>query len=662
MELIPPILLLIMITISSTQARFHHHGHYHHNTNKHNYHPTHGSISSISSPPMLPPSLDDESPALSPQPGGGSSRKSGTTLLPQAPPRNPGRKSSTAVWPPAPALAPLSQLGSPSRKSGTTLSPTSLGTSPSPQPESPSQKSVTTLLPPAPAPASPSRKSVTTLLPPAPSPPPSPQPGSPSKKPTTTLLPPSPSPTHTPQPGNPSKKPTTTLLPPAPSPTHTPQPDIPSRKPTTTLLPPAPSPTPTPQPGSHSRKPTTTLLPPTPAPTPAPASAYDDGQGVLDVRRFGAIGDGVTDDTIAFKMAWDAACQVGSSVIRVPKGFTFMIQPTIFTGPCQSGVIFQVDGTITPPDGPDSWPEKTSKRQWLVFYKVNEMSLVGGGGFNGRGQKWWDLPCKPHKAIRFFMSSNLTVQGIRIKDSPQFNFRFDNCKNVHIESIHIMAPALSPNTDGIHIENTNGVGIYNSIVSNGDDCVSIGSGCYDVDIRNVTCGPSHGISIGSLGNHNSRACVSNITVRDSTIRSSDNGVRIKTWQGGSGAVSGITFSNIHMDNVRNPIIIDQFYCLTKDCDNQTSAVHVSNIVYENIKGTYDVRSPPMHFGCSDSVPCTNLTISEVELLPAKGDVVLDAFCWNAYGDLETLTIPPVSCLVEGSPTRAVLANTVDRCL
>ena len=71
------------------------------------------------------------------------------------------------------------------------------------------------------------------------------------------------------------------------------------------------------------------------------------------------------------------------------------------------------------------------------------------------------------QAIRFFMSSNLTVQGIRVKDSPQFNFRFDNCKNVHIESIHITAPPLSPNTDGIHIENANDVKIYNSVISNG---------------------------------------------------------------------------------------------------------------------------------------------------------------------------------------------------
>lgn len=97
------------------------------------------------------------------------------------------------------------------------------------------------------------------------------------------------------------------------------------------------------------------------------------------------------------------------------------------------------------------------------------------------------------KALRFFMSSNLTVYGLKIQNSPQFHFRFDDCRNVTVNSISISSPALSPNTDGIHVENTNTIGIYNSVISNGDDCISIGSGSFNVDIRNVTCGPGHGI-------------------------------------------------------------------------------------------------------------------------------------------------------------------------
>uniref|UniRef100_A0A5B6YUD9 Polygalacturonase n=1 Tax=Davidia involucrata TaxID=16924 RepID=A0A5B6YUD9_DAVIN len=377
-------------------------------------------------------------------------------------------------------------------------------------------------------------------------------------------------------------------------------------------------------------------------------------------------------------MAWDVACQAEeSAILLVPNPYSFMIQSTIFTGPCKNGLVFQIDGTLKPPDGPKKWPKNSSKRQWLVFYRINGMSMQGGGLIDGRGEKWWNLACKSHKgvngttlrgpcdrpvAIRFFMSSNLTVQGLEIKNSPQFHFRFDSCRDVTIDSIYIKAPDHSPNTDGIHIENSNDVKIYNSVISNGDDCVSIGAGCYNVDISNITCGPSHGISIGSLGVRNSRACVSNIRVTDSTIKHSDNGVRIKTWQGGSGAVSQVTFNNIRMDNVRNPIIIDQYYCLSKGCVNQTSAVFISDISYTNIKGTYDIRSPPVRLACSDTVPCTNLTVSDVELLPASQGrhAVLNPFCWNAYGTLKTDTIPPVYCLLEGIP-QSLPQIYVDRC-
>ncbi|URD84395.1 hypothetical protein MUK42_02293 [Musa troglodytarum] len=389
------------------------------------------------------------------------------------------------------------------------------------------------------------------------------------------------------------------------------------------------------------------------------ANANSSNSAVLNVLSFGAVGDGVSDDTDAFKSAWDSACEEGPGVVLVPQGYAFKIRSTIFAGPCHGELTLQVDGTIMPPDGPDAWPQRTSRRQWLVFYRANGLTLQGGGLFDGKGAKWWDLPANPTRegttqlcpdpaiALSFFMSSNLAVRGIRIHNSPQFHFRFDNCRNVTVDAISINSPALSPNTDGIHVENSVDVGIYNSVISSGDDCVSIGAGSTNIHVRNLTCGPSHGISIGSLGKQNTRACVTNVTVKDSVIKHSDNGVRIKTWQGGSGSVSWVSFENIRMDTVRNPIIINQYYCLTKVCKNQTSAVYVSDVSYAGIKGSYDTRSPPIHFGCSDAIPCTNITLTDVELLPAQGDAIADPFCWNVYGESQTLTIPPVSCLLQG---------------
>ncbi|OVA13557.1 Glycoside hydrolase [Macleaya cordata] len=385
---------------------------------------------------------------------------------------------------------------------------------------------------------------------------------------------------------------------------------------------------------------------------------------IFNVKSYGAVGDGSTDDTAAFISAWKAACEVESSVLLVPANYVFMITSTTFNGPCKPGLTFQVDGVLMPPDGPDSWPKSDNPMQWLVFFQADQMTLTGTGTIKGNGDKWWDLPCKPHKGpngttldgpcdspalIMFFMSSNLYVSDLHIINSPQFHIKFDDCKGVVIQNLSIHSPALSPNTDGIHIENTKSVGIYNTNIANGDDCISIGTGCSDVDIRNITCVHSHGISIGSLGMQNSQACVSNITVQNASIKDSDNGVRIKTWQGGSGSVSGVIFQDIEMDNVKNCIIVDQYYCLTKDCQNQTSAVFVNDVSYKNIKGTYDVLSKPIHFACSDTVPCMNITVSEVELLPAQGETGNDPFCWNAYGTLQTETVPLISCLQKGKP-------------
>lgn len=87
-----------------------------------------------------------------------------------------------------------------------------------------------------------------------------------------------------------------------------------------------------------------------------------------------------------------------------------------------------------------------------------------------------------------------------------------------------------------------------------------------MDFHNVRCGPGHGISIGSLGGGPKEEDVSGIAVRNCTFFGTENGVRIKTWaRNYASSASNITFQQITMNNVRNPIIIDQQYCPSGNC-------------------------------------------------------------------------------------------------
>ncbi|GJX67896.1 polygalacturonase [Tanacetum coccineum] len=104
-------------------------------------------------------------------------------------------------------------------------------------------------------------------------------------------------------------------------------------------------------------------------PVSAPTDPDDnDTPCVFNVKDYGAIGDGSSDETPAFVVAWKDACAV--------------------------------DGVLSPPTGPDCWPKKDSTRQWLVFYKLDNMTLTGTGTIEGIGQDWWNLPCKPHKILK----------------------------------------------------------------------------------------------------------------------------------------------------------------------------------------------------------------------------------------------------------------------
>lgn len=93
-------------------------------------------------------------------------------------------------------------------------------------------------------------------------------------------------------------------------------------------------------PVSRSPSPTTSPVSSPPAASGPPTS------GIFDVTRFGAVGDGSTDDTAAFTAAWKAACAVKSGVVLAPAAGVFTITSTIFSGPCEPGLVFQVSRTL----------------------------------------------------------------------------------------------------------------------------------------------------------------------------------------------------------------------------------------------------------------------------------------------------------------------------
>ncbi|XP_048633313.1 polygalacturonase [Brassica napus] len=165
------------------------------------------------------------------------------------------------------------------------------------------------------------------------------------------------------------------------------------------------------------------------------------------------------------------------------------------------------------------------------------------------------------QTISFVESSRVKVKGLLSLNSQMFHIVINRCRDVKINDIRIVADGKSPNTDGIHVQLSTDVEIRNASIKTGDDCISIGPGTKNLWVERVTCGPGHGISIGSLGKDREEEGVQNVTVKKTVFVGTDNGLRIKSWANpSSGFVQRVRFLESLMSNVKFPLIIDQHYC------------------------------------------------------------------------------------------------------
>lgn len=349
-----------------------------------------------------------------------------------------------------------------------------------------------------------------------------------------------------------------------------------------------------------------------------------------------------SDISKAMTMAWTDACSSTSmSTIVVPRG-TYKLQQAKFEGPCKAPIQFQLQGTLQAPKDRIQLDDS-----WVYFKTINMLTLSGGGTFDGQGALYW----KEHHDstpidIRFQAVNNSTIRDIASIDSAKFHISAQGCNNVTFQGLTITAPGDSPNTDGIHISRSTLITVADSYIATGDDCVSIGDGAKQILVSDITCGPGHGISIGSLGKYPNEEPVVGVTVKNCTLTNTTNGARIKTWPDSPGVSLAwdILFQDIIMVNVKNPILIDQNYCdKGKSCKQQVpSKVQISDVRFKNIKGS---SSSPVavNLECSQSAPCRNVELSDIDIIYSgdKNDP-LTSKCFNVKPRITRVT-KPLAC-------------------
>ncbi|KAG0452257.1 hypothetical protein HPP92_026036 [Vanilla planifolia] len=225
------------------------------------------------------------------------------------------------------------------------------------------------------------------------------------------------------------------------------------------------------------------------------------GRIPVNVESFGAVGDGIADDTQAFVSAWKKACSLNDAVFLVPEQRRYKVNATRFKGPCQDKLIIQLSGTIVAPEEPDHWDPK-NPRVWLVFSNLQGIRIQGGGVIDGSGSKWWASSCKLNKtnpcrgaptALTIDSSSKVRVKGLTIQSAQQMHFTIFRSKTIRVSGVRVKSPPDSPNTDGIHISESSDVSIHNCKIGTGDDCISIVNASSNIVMKQIECGPGHGI-------------------------------------------------------------------------------------------------------------------------------------------------------------------------
>lgn len=297
-----------------------------------------------------------------------------------------------------------------------------------------------------------------------------------------------------------------------------------------------------------------------------------------NVKDYGALGDGKTNDTKAIQAAINACTDGGSVVlsngtymsgqIKLKSNMTLWIDSTAILKGIQDNSLYPAitehadNANVWLPGvlGGGGWELKEA---FVYAEGANNLIIAGGGVIDGNGDcSIWDHTkdeiLRP-MALYVAYSNNVKVANIDIVNSAMWDFVILECDAVTVDGININTSAYGVNKDGIDICDSHDVTITNSTILCQDDaiCPKSGSakGVHNMTIKNVTINGTTGnkIKFGTL----TYGAFTDCLLQDIAINGSGRaGLCAISLQGLDGAdFSNITFDRINLQTSANAFFL-----------------------------------------------------------------------------------------------------------
>lgn len=255
----------------------------------------------------------------------------------------------------------------------------------------------------------------------------------------------------------------------------------------------------------------------------------------VNIRDFGAVGDGETLDSAAVQKAFDTVSASGGGTVIIPPGrylvanlqlrsnLTVELQRGAkLLGPAESS-FYEADPTVNP---------ASLSRYMICGRGVKNVTVTGSGVIDNSGENFWEnelcngvvrraKPARP-VVMYFFGCSDVSLQNFRIENAAAYTVWMVGCKDVRISGLTIRNDKKGPNTDALDIDCCSDVRISDCDIVAGDDCIALKSDLYRAKQADAVC--------------------KNIVVSNCIFSSSTCAIRI--GYEGDGVIRDCIFSNI----------------------------------------------------------------------------------------------------------------------